>query len=1368
MPTNAELKPAHLAWQQYVQRFDALYTPAFAELYEGEAYEGHRIFACHAAFPVYVTVDLLYQLWMNFRVYPARSSGRMLNIPNFVVSDFLLSGICREVSPRLYAIDFGLREQLLQQLREDARFGQSRIKQLASFLEQYHKEAQTGPLEQSMTTYHHWIADSVQRPTRLVEELSQRLGQAIDGQQLLELRKLNRILADLQLTHEAFKPLAAYSQLMDNYLILQKARPGAGLKLKTVDMGPIRLPFFGKLAGEVPEEKTTFEQRAAFVPGKNKLYALLVGIDEYRSPEVPPLRGAVNDLKALLAFLQARSYPNSLHPKLLINEEATRENLIQAFFTHLSKAGPGDAVLFYFSGHGSQEPAHPIFHHMEPDGQFETLLCYDSRAGSPDLLDVELNALLYLIDQKKPNITSIINSCYAGEDERFQQKVGSQRSYMPPREVEPLDPAAEAYREAAQPFVFFRREFAGVPLFREQLALALQESAPSLDLPQPAQIQIASTLSHEQDYEGKYDGEIRSYFCAGLLGILGKSRYVYSYEELMRKLNNYLVQRGIQQTPHARISGERSLEEPFLHASLAPFGLDFPVYWRSDNRSWVIDAGLAHGIPRIRSKERTILAVYPEEADTRLAAPLAEATIEAVFYGQSVLGNVGEADELGRLDKQQLYKAVIRNLPIEKTRVYVQPALARKSKAAAPTPDPESLKDSLLRHELAVYYELVAGAEEAEYLLKFIGTTIQLVRSRDQSVVLEGTDAWSLPNQLAAISRWDRIWDLRNPLSFLPPGRIQLELSMEEEDGTTLVLKAGRDGSISIPHRGGHIPPLELKLTHREEAVQAASQPATDPEVLYVAMLLLWPDYQIRASEALAIEKGNTQQGSMEYTLALPEGKEEEVFGLKLIISQTPFNAHRLEQDGLEGFIPPINAKATNSLEALFERAVSRKALIDTEAELVDWTTDELRLVVRRQAEEPAPQSQQQAERESGAMPPESETEAMPLYLRLIRQEQQALTGRLDLGNCSLTHWPEELFELHHLQELVMSNAVWNRESKSWIRNEHQQGPNYLHELPRELEKLSALKKLYLGGQQAEGRYWEIQDVSVLATLPQLEVLNLNYTRIKDLSPLSSLHQLLELDLSFTGVSDLTPLSRLQQLQVLNLYSCREVADISPLASLSKLQALYLSKTGVSELAPLAGLQQLEVLYLRKTPVREARPLGELQKLRKLDLSGTQVADLSPLLPLLRRGLPVLLRRDKDLPAIQVYDCPLEVPPREVVKAGNEAILAYFEEQAKEKGQTQTETEDARSQLIEQLGEALSLLEVLPNQQNWATDWEAVLEGLIKLIEQYLAEEKTDEQLQSRLKELEERLQSILWRIRNAEEGEADLFVRNTALLQET
>lgn len=84
------------------------------------------------------------------------------------------------------------------------------------------------------------------------------------------------------------------------------------------------------------------------------IYALLVGINKYApDTEVPTLYGCVNDTKAIEAYLRKRiatdkkwQLVESNVPWILINEQATRQAIINGFQQHLYLA---DRVKVHYS-----------------------------------------------------------------------------------------------------------------------------------------------------------------------------------------------------------------------------------------------------------------------------------------------------------------------------------------------------------------------------------------------------------------------------------------------------------------------------------------------------------------------------------------------------------------------------------------------------------------------------------------------------------------------------------------------------------------------------------------------------------------------------------------------------------------------------------------------------------------------------------------------------------------------------------------------------------------------------------------------------------------------------------------------------------
>ena len=89
--------------------------------------ESHLLLAYHAAFPLAITPDLLYRIWANFTP----------SVPWIATADILLSRLCKEVGFELYEMDPNVRGLLINEMKEDPRFGQTRVDQLADFLISY-------------------------------------------------------------------------------------------------------------------------------------------------------------------------------------------------------------------------------------------------------------------------------------------------------------------------------------------------------------------------------------------------------------------------------------------------------------------------------------------------------------------------------------------------------------------------------------------------------------------------------------------------------------------------------------------------------------------------------------------------------------------------------------------------------------------------------------------------------------------------------------------------------------------------------------------------------------------------------------------------------------------------------------------------------------------------------------------------------------------------------------------------------------------------------------------------------------------------------------------------------------------------------
>lgn len=157
------------------------------------------------------------------------------------------------------------------------------------------------------------------------------------------------------------------------------------------------------------------------------LFALLIGVDKYKAPFIPALKGCRNDVELIASVLRNRFGLDDQHLHLLHDEEATHDGIVQAIRSHLIEnaraakaAGQSDlACLLHFSGHGSMAR-----NEDKTAGLDETIVPHDSRLeGIVDIKDWELGSLIDELAQYTSNITVVLDCCHSGSGTRDEETV---------------------------------------------------------------------------------------------------------------------------------------------------------------------------------------------------------------------------------------------------------------------------------------------------------------------------------------------------------------------------------------------------------------------------------------------------------------------------------------------------------------------------------------------------------------------------------------------------------------------------------------------------------------------------------------------------------------------------------------------------------------------------------------------------------------------------------------------------------------------------------------------------------------------------------------------------------------------------------
>ncbi|MGK7943228.1 MAG: hypothetical protein AB4058_02025, partial [Microcystaceae cyanobacterium] len=174
-------------------------------------------FACHAAFPLSLTTDLLYRIWANFK---EDNQGKKIEAPYYAVADLCVSSLCREVGYGLYEMPDEIREELLKKLREDSRFGQKRIEALALFLRTYIEPYLTSEDEEEKTLaqVQQWTALAYTAPATAIQLIGKEFAQILaQTGEKIDLVWLESVVNGLEQPLGKNSPIIKYAQGMGSY-----------------------------------------------------------------------------------------------------------------------------------------------------------------------------------------------------------------------------------------------------------------------------------------------------------------------------------------------------------------------------------------------------------------------------------------------------------------------------------------------------------------------------------------------------------------------------------------------------------------------------------------------------------------------------------------------------------------------------------------------------------------------------------------------------------------------------------------------------------------------------------------------------------------------------------------------------------------------------------------------------------------------------------------------------------------------------------------------------------------------------------------------------------------------------------------------
>jgi hypothetical protein len=647
---------------------------------------------------------------------------------------------------------------------------------------------------------------------------------------------------------------------------------------------------------------------ASQTPTRSRLYALLVAINNYKPP-VPPLRGCINDLQKVASYLEKESRDFEVHIHKLIDSEATKDNIVNSFTTLFKAANTNDVVLFYFSGHGTQEDADQVFWPVEEDHKLESLVCYDSYTLSPEqakfrlLADKELRYMISNLAKNGAHILMIFDCCHSGGNTKsgFGDDVRERRF-------------AQAFPVRAW------EDF----IFSDSVSLdEVRKSSITQYLSEGKHIQMAACQHDESAFEVGGEG----IFTKNLLEILTRCEGSVTYYDLQSRIQNY-IRYQFRQTPKAYVLGDddSSLFLGFLNRK----GKGKPSYGNINfNRTegWVIDLGSMHGL----SPESSIKVVI-NNANASFTA-----RVKDIFPTHAIL--LIDKKDQDVLDDRLSYKGYSSDYFFRTLKVYINvndPALKQELNNALTSSSDKNIAITELDREADYCIE---NTDDEFFISRpqMPGTPIILPVS-----YLSGNSLTIIRNYLQHLTQFEFVKRLENPNSFLF-GKYPVEIVFYQKNTMQ------RDEEIAI--MGGEIVPKFVRNDNGklEGGIRIKLKNISDRK-LYCCLLYLSFNFGIYVKllgTVVTSLEPNDEAWAMDGAY-IPLKLEEEIVRfnykecvstLKLMVSTSDFNqqALRFELPSLPG---PLSAGQKGLEKGLHFSAKGSN-------EVQDWITRNIEIKIK-------------------------------------------------------------------------------------------------------------------------------------------------------------------------------------------------------------------------------------------------------------------------------------------------------------------------------------------------------------------------------------------------------------------------------------
>jgi hypothetical protein len=743
------------------------------------------------------------------------------------------------------------------------------------------------------------------------------------------------------------------------------------------------------------------------------IYALVVGINQYLG-NVPNLGGCHYDAMRVMNVLQQRFQLESSQVRLLLSEAATRAAIIDGFQQHLAQAKAGDTALFYYSGHGSQEQMPSQWWAVEADRQNETLVCHDSRLGTGDLADKELRFLIAELAKKSIKVVIIMDCCHSGNGTR---DAGLLESCIE-------DDAVVNIRLAKS---FSQRRTINDYLFSDQAKREGWLNDISA-MPEGEHILLSGCQDSELSKELTINGQRQGAFTHFLCKTLENTQLSLSYRNLLRKVKLQVRNLVDKQNPTYMTFQNANPDELFLGNSVQPLRLAVFI----KEKQWWLDAGMIQGMQQ--GDEIAVYANIVDETATNEETNSALLTTQLIDIQAEKSRLVMPDNKKSLLDSETTYYAKILQRFVPKLAIAFD---GDQEGIAVLKAECEKIANSNNTDLLNI-----VDIDHCDYRILAKNQAYGLLRADQDRFMFERVQTYQADSaaqilqQAQHLARWHNKLALSNQNSRIPDNTVELVVSYEGEE------YIGDEVNMRYSQQYGEWVEPEFTISLRYNIDSDYQKP------LFCSVLVFNP---FDASVDVAMDNGvwlrphtifDNDAGSVnkihavtEYVLFDGEAVIAEVDDqrflqgitqtrdiFKLIVSEIPFNANLLSQDGLETYNPnndiALSGKSADLQSMLDEsllyahtRKIRRKS-----KKQADWTCHSITINTERPRIAKVLSAKKVTRLVEGV-----QLEAHPLRAMVSLENSSALHGRSVAGHQKLT--PDSLSLSEQSQAFTFSHG---------------------------------------------------------------------------------------------------------------------------------------------------------------------------------------------------------------------------------------------------------------------------------------------------------------------------------------------------------